>query len=328
MQDQAGFSNVPGSGKIKVCLTGCSSYLASVLLPFLENDPEIEEIIGIDLKAPGESYKKLNWIKCDVRDEGLYKHLLGCQVLVHLAFIVMPIRKESLALEINIEGSKNVFRSGVKAGIKKIVYASSCAAYGAWADNPEEIKEDFPRRGMRSFYYSYTKAKVEEFLDEFEKEQAGLIITRLRPPIFIGPKINNLVREMVNSRVFFRIFDRGCKVQLAWDEDVARAFYLAIKKDFPGAFNIGGEGYLTQEELFELAGVWTIPTFYRLALLMSRVLWNLRIFKQLSPGWIEVMAYPIIMNLDKARKVMGFEAAYTTRTALVRFLEEMRKKRD
>ncbi len=33
----------------KIAVTGCASRFAKVLLPLLDNDPNIEQIIGIDL---------------------------------------------------------------------------------------------------------------------------------------------------------------------------------------------------------------------------------------------------------------------------------------
>jgi UDP-glucose 4-epimerase len=310
---------------MKIALTGSSSYLAGVLLPLLEADPEIEQIIGIDLKPRPENFKKLQWVKRDVRDAQLDKDFQGCDTLVHMAFIVMPIRQEKEALEINIEGSKNVFRAAAKAGVRKIVYTSSCAAYGAWPDNPNLIKEDQPVRGMPDFYYSWSKAKVEEFLNEFEKEHREIIITRLRPPIFLGPNINNLMRDMVSSPVSVRMIDRDCKAQFAWDEDIAQAIHLAIRKNCPGAFNVSGDGCLSLEEIGQMLGKIALPITFRMAYIGAWLLWRLRILKWMSPGWVAVMASPIIISSEKAKTVMGWKPKYDTRAALARFIQEMRK---
>jgi len=310
---------------MKIALTGSSSYLAGVLLPLLEADPQIEEIIGLDIKPREEKFKKLRWVKRDIRDPEIYKDMVFCDVLVHMAYIVMPLRKTETALEINIEGSKNVFQAAAKAGVRKIVYTSSCAAYGAWPDNPELIKEDHPLRGMPNFYYSWSKAKVEEFLDGFEKEHPKMVITRLRPPIFLGPTINNMARDIVSSPVSVKIFDRDCKAQFAWDEDIASALYLAIKNDFPGAFNVSGDGYLTNDEMNEMIGKLAFPVPFWLAYIGVWVLWNLRLAKMLSPGWVLTMADPIVICSDKAKTVMGWKPKHDSRSAFARFIEEMKK---
>ncbi len=308
-----------------IAVTGSSSYLASVLLPMLEADPRIEKIIGIDLKADAGNFKKLTWVKRDVRDPEIAKDFAGCEALIHLAFIVMPLHDTGMALDINIEGSKNVFRAAAKAGIKKIIYTSSCAAYGAWPDNPAPIKEDQPLRGMPDFYYSWSKAQVEEFLNGFEKEHPEILLTRLRPCIFIGPQINNLMRSAIGHRFFFRFIDREIKAQYVWDADVAQAIHLALHKDCPGAFNLAGDGWLSMEGMAEVLGSYPLPMLFQVAKAWAWLTWRLRLAKMLSPEWIATTEYPIVISCDKAKNVLGWKPQYDTRTALAKFREEMEK---
>ena len=61
----------------------------------------------------------------------------------------------------NLEGSRNVFEAAVDAGAKRLVYASSVAAYGFHADNPQLLTEDVPPRGTDRHYYSAQKAELE-----------------------------------------------------------------------------------------------------------------------------------------------------------------------
>ena len=59
----------------KIAVTGCTSRFARVLLPLLDNDPNIEQIIGIDLVQPAATYKKLVFHKQDVRDPAIKETL-------------------------------------------------------------------------------------------------------------------------------------------------------------------------------------------------------------------------------------------------------------
>ena len=83
-------------------------------------------------------------------------------VVVHLAFMIMGGAKESR--EVNLDGSRNVFEATVAAGAKRLVYASSVAAYGFHRDNPQPLTEDVPARGTAAHYYSAQKAEVEALL--------------------------------------------------------------------------------------------------------------------------------------------------------------------
>ena len=66
----------------------------------------------------------------------------------------------------NLDGSRNVFEATASAGVKRLVYASSVAAYGFHRDNPQPLTEDVPARGTAAHYYSAQKAEVEELLAE------------------------------------------------------------------------------------------------------------------------------------------------------------------
>jgi nucleoside-diphosphate-sugar epimerase len=308
---------------MKVAVTGISSYLARTVFPLLDADPALEEIRGLDLKEPSFRSAKLRFQRADVRDPGLARFLQGCDALIHMAFIVMPIRDEAMADDININGSKNVFRAAAQAGLRKIVYSSSVAAYGAWPDNPEFITEDQPIRGMPTFYYSRAKAAVELFLNEFQKEHPNLVITRLRPCIFVGPTIENAVKDLVGALIVPRFPGRNLKLQLVWDEDVAQAIHLAVRGDFPGAFNLAGDNPITMPDLAKVLGRPCLPLPFGLASAAIKILWPLHLSGQLSPGWIECIRDSIIVSSEKAKRVLGWKPSCDTAGALRRLMETL-----
>jgi nucleoside-diphosphate-sugar epimerase len=310
---------------MKLAVTGISSYLARTVFPRLEADSAIEEIRGLDLKEPSFRSAKLRFQRADVRDPGLARFLQGCDTLLHLAFIVMPIRDEAQADDINIAGSKNVFRAAAEAGLRKIVYSSSVAAYGAWPENPEFITEDQPVRGMPAFYYSRAKAAVELFLDEFQQEHPNLIITRFRPCIFVGPTIENAVKNLVSAKIVPRFPGRNLKLQLVWDEDVAQAISLAIRGDFPGAFNLAGDNPLTMPDLAKVLDRPCLPLPFALASAAMKILWPLHLSGQLSPGWVECIRDSIIVSSEKAKRVLGWKPSCDTAGALRRLIETLPK---
>jgi len=307
---------------MRVAVTGISSYLARTLFPLMEKEADIEEVRGLDVKEPDFSSDKLKFMKCDVRDPAINEHINGCDALVHLAFIVMPIRDEKLADDINVNGSKNVFKAAAEAGIKKVVHLSSIAAYGAWPDNPELITEDVPVRGMPSVYYSRSKAAVEKFLDQFEIEHPDMVITRLRPTIFVGPSIDNAVTSLVGAKVLVSIKGLDSRIQLTWDEDVAEAIMLALKGDFHGAYNLGGGGSLTMEEFAQVLGVRCIDVPYGVLYWLSKIGWALRI-SPLNAAWVELTQYPILVSARKAKKEMGWKPTCDTKQALTRLIESL-----
>lgn len=217
---------------VKIAVTGSSSYLAKNIIPLLIEDNEVSEVLGIDLQKYNYDSPKFSFIKSDIRNPDLWEDMKGFDCIIHLAFIVSPIKDVDEIYSINVDGSKNIFDCAVQAGIKKIVHASSVAAYGAFPDNPVPIKEDHPIRVMDlPFYYNETKVLVEQYLDVLEDQYSDLIITRLRPHIFLGPHINNLFENSFTNRIIYSFYPENL-CQYVWSEDVASAFYLAVKRKY------------------------------------------------------------------------------------------------
>ena len=80
--------------------------------------------------------RKTEYRQADVLDaDAVAEVVAGADVVVHLAFIILGDLAETTS--VNLEGSRNVFRAAIAAGAKRLVYASSVAAYGYHGDNPE-----------------------------------------------------------------------------------------------------------------------------------------------------------------------------------------------
>lgn len=85
-------------------------------------------------------------------------------------------------LENNIRGSLSVFDAGIKAGVEKIVYASSETVYGEAAYIPED--ENHPTNPLHP--YGVSKLAVEKFARVFQ-EHAGIPMVGLRYSNVYGP---------------------------------------------------------------------------------------------------------------------------------------------
>src|SRR6516165_5325391 len=229
----------------KIAVTGCSSHFAKALLPLLEADPNIEQIIGIDLVPPTGTISKLVFHKQDIRDPGMKEMLAGCDMLVHLAFIVgrpysMPLAE---AASINLGGTWNTCKAAAEAGVRKLVVSSSIAAYSTLPDNPELVTEDTPLRGLYTdFYYSQHKHANEIWLDWLQLAYPQLIISRLRPCIVMGPNQSAATSYIQPNKTHFTSPGaHKIRLQLVHEDDLASAFYAMVENDLPGAYNVVGD---------------------------------------------------------------------------------------
>lgn len=300
-----------------------SGYAGTVLLPLLLRDGEIESVVGLDVRSPEVSDGKFIFVEADVREKDISKHFGGVDVVVHLAFIVSEIKDKKKIYDINVNGTKNVLEAVAESGVKKLVAASSLSAYGSHPDMPEVVTEDTPLRGNRKSYYSHSKLLVERMLDEFERENEGVIVTRLRPSIFCGPKVNNFFGDVARYRLL--IFPKGNLdgLPVVHEDDVAEAFYLAVKKDAPGAFNIAA-GDL---KIKDMCGVLKIPAVgIPVSILKpaADILFGIGLFP-FSSHWVELGRYPFRVSTGKAERELGWRATKTPIEAFREMVEEMKK---
>jgi len=84
-------------------------------------------------------------------------------------------KDRSEVFRINLESSKELFKRVVANGCKRIVYASTTAVYGM---TPPPYKESMPVAPMNP--YAESKAELEKWAIEFNKEYPDVIIVGLR----------------------------------------------------------------------------------------------------------------------------------------------------
>jgi nucleoside-diphosphate-sugar epimerase len=298
--------------KMIVAITGSSGYLASALLPLLEEDKKIEKIIGLDIVPPRKTVSKLEHHNVSILDyPALLKVFKKVDCVVHMAFNINGMHNKQKLEDLNIKGSFNVIDAAGEAGVKKLVITSSIAAYGAHPDNPVPLKEDHPLRGKGTFFYSDQKHRLEEYTDRFEKKYPNIKVVRLRFCTTTGPKASNETVTLYTAPVFVAFPKHQPLVQLLHEDDAVSAFHLAIIKDVSGAFNIGSDWKYTAKEHAKIAGskIIYLPLF--VAKGVTNLLWLLRIIK-FDPSWIKASLYPVVCDIKKAKEKLGWEPTYNS----------------
>ena len=90
------------------------------------------------------------------------------EAIIHLAAVVSPnisIRRPELAHQVNVSGTMNVLRAGVKHGVHKIVFASSSSVYGN--TNSVRIREDAKLEPITP--YGASKLAAEKYCHAYYK---------------------------------------------------------------------------------------------------------------------------------------------------------------
>src|ERR671921_1568841 len=152
---------------LAVAVTGPTGEIGKPLMAELEQRPEVESVLGMARRPfdpAEEGWEKVAYRRGDILDRGALAALFdGTDVAVHLAFAIFGSREETR--KVNLQGTRNVFEAAIRAGVKRLVYASSVAAYGFHPENPQPLTEEVPARGSEAHPYSAQKAELEGLLD-------------------------------------------------------------------------------------------------------------------------------------------------------------------
>jgi UDP-glucose 4-epimerase len=335
----------PEAERLTVAITGPTGDIGRALVHTLERSRTIGEIRGMARRPidPGYGFKRLEYRQGNVLDEGdVERFVAGADVVVHLAFIILGSHEETRS--INLEGSRNVFQTAIACGAKRLVYASSVAAYGFHADNPQPLTEDVPPRGTSEFYYSAQKAELEGLLAGLT-EGVDIDTYVFRPCIVAGPDALLMVDNVPYVRIseqlpgaVRRLFDvvpmlkpvipdPGVPYQLVHHDDVATAIRAAIQgHGEPGVYNLAGDGELRLSDLASEMGYYAVHV-PELAVDATAEITARLPFMPPEAAWIQAFRVPAIMDTAKARKQLGWRPKHSGRDALRAMVAAARAKR-
>ncbi|MDQ4024112.1 MAG: SDR family oxidoreductase [Actinomycetota bacterium] len=289
---------MPTRDRATVAITGASGYLAAGLIRRLAADDSVGRIVGFDVRPPRERLDKLVFDEVDVRSPGLAARLAGVDCLVHLAFVLDPIRDEDEMRDVNVTGSQNVFKSAGRAGVPRLVYTSSATVYGAHPDNAVPLTESSPLRANLDFSYAAHKLEVEYVVREFEEEFPDAHVVMLRPAIVLGPHADNAWSHFLEHPVLFGVAGYTPPLQLVHEDDVARALHWAVSTPERGVFNLAAKGWLEGEEALLIAGRRMRRLPEPVAFAVAERLWGLGL-SEVPPGHLHYAMHPWVVSTEK-----------------------------
>lgn len=326
----------PAADGLTVAVTGPTGDIGMALVRALERSRQVKRIVGMARRPfdPAEhGWKKTEYRRGDVLDRGSVDELVkGADVVVHLAFIIIGGHDETR--EINLKGSRNVFEAAIKArGVKRLVYASSVAAYGFHEGRPKKLTEDVEPLGTDSFYYSAQKAELEGLLQELLGRSqteayifrpcivagpgAQILIENI-PYFSIGDRLPGPVRSLLESVPVLKpvIPDPGVPFQLVHEDDVASAMRSAITgKGEPGIYNLAADGQLSMSDLAGELGWYSVPVPSAAVDVAGEIVARAP-FLPPEFAWMQAFRTPVLMDTRKAKKELGWKPAHNARQTL------------
>ena len=321
---------------LTVAVTGPTGDLGFGIVDALERSRAVRRIIGMARRPFDPSdrgWRKTEYRQGDVTDAPSVRGLVeGADVVVHLAFAILSA--SDATRELNVEGSRRVFTESAKAGVERICYASSVAAYGFYDDNPDWLTEEIPPRGSPEHPYSHQKAEVERVLGEVLLKHPATVAYAFRPCIVAGPEARTMLQEIPYFRLgeampdpVARLLaslpvlkpvlpDPGTRFQLVHEEDVARAFVAGVRGvGEPGPYNLAGGGTLTMADLADALGWYSVPIPKLAVEATAEVAARLPLLPD-QVAWLHSVRKPVLMKTDRARTLLKWRPQHTSRRTL------------
>jgi len=305
----------------RILITGGAGLVGSHIADLLVNEG-VSEIIVLDNFTRGQ-LKNLAWAKehgplviveGDIRDRKLLSEVMqGVDIVFHQAAIRITQCAEEprLALEVLADGTFNVLEAAVKAGVKKVVAASSASIYGMAEEFPTtESHHPYNNRTLYGAAKVFNEGLLRSFYDMY-----GLDYVALRYFNVYGPRMDIYG---VYTEVLIRWMERIAKGQpplifgdgkqtmdFVYIEDIARANILAAKADVTDeVFNIASN---VETSLNDLA--------YSLVKVMG---------SDLQPEYgPERKVNPVarrLADVSKAQELLGFKAQVSLEEGLERLV--------
>jgi nucleoside-diphosphate-sugar epimerase len=318
---------------VRVVITGATGNVGTSLVRALADEPGVASILGVARRLPGWEVVKTEWASADIASSDLAPLLRGADVVVHLAWLIQPSRDLHAMRQVNVTGSERVFGAAAEAGVKAVVYASSV---GAYSPGPKDraVDEQWPTDGVATSFYSRHKAEVERRLDRFEAEHPDIRVVRLRPGLifkreagsglrrlFLGPLVPTSLMTPAAIPVVPDV--DGLRFQAVHSVDVAEAYRLAVVTDVRGAFNIAADPVLDPATLAKLLGAKRLRLPAGVLRAAAAVSWRLRA-QPTPPGWVDLALSAPLLDVSRARQVLGWQPRFDAGEALLDLLDGIR----
>ena len=176
-----------------VLVTGAAGFVGSHLVDALLR--QRVRVLGFDDLSTGTmdnlvnavDHEAFTFIEGDIRDSKAVGAVCdACDIVVHLAAVTKvaeSLREPEKYMEINVTGTQNVLDGAIQAEVRRVVFASSAAVYGA----PETVPT--PEEAATHPLSPYGASKLQaELLCQRAAHDHGIDVPQLRIFNIFGPR--------------------------------------------------------------------------------------------------------------------------------------------
>jgi UDP-glucose 4-epimerase len=254
------------NSEIQILVTGGAGFIGSHLTKQLVKrgyKVRVLDNLSRNVNHVEDLWKRggIEFIKGDIREKmHVLEAMKGVDYVFHQAAACLNRCKAfpKEAIEVNLEGSYNVFGAAIHEGVKKVIYASTSSVYG----QPQYLPMDENHPTNAKEPYGATKLCTDKFM-EFLSEKHGLKYIALRyfnvygsyqsVDAYYTSVINNFIKRVLNNLPPV-IHGKGSQtLDFTHINDIVDANIAALESDVENEiFNVGYGGEHSLKELAEI----------------------------------------------------------------------------
>jgi nucleoside-diphosphate-sugar epimerase len=308
-----------------VAVTGAAGGIGHTLTVRLASSPRVKKVIAIDSRRG--DIAGVTWRVADVRDPALAGRLNGVDVVVHADFDLTPDSDARQRRAFNVRGAQTVLTAAAAARIGRVVLVTSAMVYGARPDNQVPLAEQAPLAADADHSVAGDLLEVEQLARRSPRANPGMAVTVVRPAAVVGAgpdPVDTLVTRHFEAPRLLTV--KGCapRWQFCHVDDLSSALEFAVSGGIDGAFAVGSDGWLEQEDVERISGLKSIELPARLTLGTVQRLHQVGLTP--APAMdLRYVLYPWVVDCATLREA-GWRPAFGNAEAL-RVLIDQRKGR-
>ena len=316
-------------GRQRVLITGISRFWGCELAMRLEADPDVEQVVGVDVREPSRELARTDFVRADIRHSliGKLVRALGIDTVVHTNLIVDPRRTTPrVAHETNVIGTMNLLAacSGADSPVKRLVVKSSTAIYGAEADDPSFWTEEMARRRPPRDAFSRDIVEVESYARDFAVRQRDCAVTVLRFSNVLGPLLQTPFQALFTLPVVPSVLGFDPRLQFLHEEDAIEVLYRASVADHPGVFNVTGPGIVILSQAIKIMGKYNAPVLPPYGGVLAAAAMRRSGILDWPPHLLRLIQYGRVVDVRKLTEEFGFLPGYSSRETVEDFAAKHR----
>ncbi|MFQ5872345.1 MAG: hopanoid-associated sugar epimerase [Dehalococcoidia bacterium] len=180
----------------------------------------------------------------------------GCDALFHVAALYRLWARDPRDYDrINVQGTRNVLKAALRAGVRRVVYTSTASVFGHWKGGPLPSEESAV--DIDEIVDGYHRSKYLAEIEALKYSSKNLEVVVVNPTAPVGPwdvkptPTGKIILSFIRGRIPAYL---NTGLNLVHVRDVARGHILAMEKGRSGQRYILGNRNVSLKELFSLLG--------------------------------------------------------------------------